>query len=634
MKKEDRFSVSHNSSPPASDTIRNWNRDALIILWIFLAGLLLRISFLIQLQDSPFFSHPLLDSTFFDLRAQEILDGRLFSDDYLFNPLYPYFLAGIYRLFGHSLYTPRLIQAILGALSCVLVVLIGRQTFGRIVGMIAGAFLAVYIPVIYFDGILMTESLIIFLTLGSIYSLLAAESGNRFWMFGIAGILWGLVVMGRPNYLLFALIMPVWFLRSRTGIRSALLHYSLFWLGILIVISPTTIYFKMTHGEWILVAPHGGINFYIGNHADATGTYMSIPGISDEPSRQVKDSMILAMAETGKTLSSGEVSRYWIDKSRSFIRERPIDFIRLVLKKIALYWNREEIPSEYSLSFDQRFHSVLRWPLLDFGWIGPLGLLGIALAWKSGHRVMLLHLIIVAMMVSVVTFFVHARYRLPVVPFVALFAAFALQWICQQVSRKSLKSVIGAAVMLLGTTLFCHMNLYQQNPLPGYYNLAKAYYQQGDREKSAEQLQIILATSENAKTRDFLGRILMEMGRYPEALEQLERAHVLDPAAYSTALNLGLLTYQMQDAGTAIGWFDTAIRIDPARYEPYYNAGLILAQNGDDRRAALYFQEALKRNVPAQTAKEIARLLSMGQPETGNPAPIPLFMRPDPERKE
>ena len=50
-------------------------------------------------------------------------------------------LAGIYALCGHSLAAVRVIQAVMGALTCVLLVRLGRQMFSARVGWLAGTLL-------------------------------------------------------------------------------------------------------------------------------------------------------------------------------------------------------------------------------------------------------------------------------------------------------------------------------------------------------------------------------------------------------------------------------------------------------------------------------------------------------------
>ena len=70
----------------------------------------------------------------------------------------------------------------------------------------------------------------------------------------------------------------------------------------------------------------------------------------------------------------------------------------------------------------------LRWTgrVFHFGVLAPLALLGVLLTWNQRGRIWLLHLLLVLYMASVVMFYVVARYRFPMVPFLVLFAAAGL----------------------------------------------------------------------------------------------------------------------------------------------------------------------------------------------------------------
>ncbi|HPQ42257.1 MAG TPA: glycosyltransferase family 39 protein, partial [bacterium] len=349
-----------NSSEPRKKSI-----DSLLLVWIFLAALLLRILWLVQYQQSPSFSYPLLDFTFFQERAYEILNGRFFSDGYLFNPLYPIFLAGVFAVFGGDLFFPRLVQVLLGSFNVLLVYRLGRHAFGRPAAVAAALLTAVYLPLIYFDGILMATSLITFLILVTVNILVSAQHRQSVAWSAAGGLGMGAVILGRPNFLIVALAIALWLatLTPRTAPVRRLAMGILFLAGLSAVISPITLHHWNTHREFIIVAPHGGINFYIGNNPDATGTYYSVPGISDNPGTQVRDSIDIVSQKLGHPASAPEASSYWMHQSMQFMKTDPAGFFRLFLRKIALFWNKSELPSEYSIDFDSRFHSILRLPL-------------------------------------------------------------------------------------------------------------------------------------------------------------------------------------------------------------------------------------------------------------------------------
>ena len=211
-------------------------RHLIPLLWVFLAALTLRMIWLFQYQHSPFFNNPSLDFTYFNIRAREILQGQWFSDTYLFNPLYPIFLAAIYPIFGTDLFFPRLVQALLGASSTILVYHIATRSFDRRTGLISAGLLAIYLPLVYYDGILMASSLLSFLLLLAVFLLMRAHdsagNGKSFLLYPAAGAVFGLVLLGRPNFLLPAGLLSIWAAFSHTPSqprRNRLCGSTLFW---------------------------------------------------------------------------------------------------------------------------------------------------------------------------------------------------------------------------------------------------------------------------------------------------------------------------------------------------------------------------------------------------------------------
>jgi 4-amino-4-deoxy-L-arabinose transferase-like glycosyltransferase len=78
-------------------------------------------------------------------------------------PLYPYFLGVLQVILGRNLWLIRLIQIVLGAISCALIFQAGRNLFSRQAGIAAGLILSGYAPGIFFDGLIEKSILDFFL---------------------------------------------------------------------------------------------------------------------------------------------------------------------------------------------------------------------------------------------------------------------------------------------------------------------------------------------------------------------------------------------------------------------------------------------------------------------------------------
>ena len=87
-------------------------------LWIVLAALALRLIYVAQIGDAPYFDVPLVDGANYVRTAAVIADGDLLAGPQAFwqPPLYPYFLALLMGPFGLGLGAIYVVQA--SALCC------------------------------------------------------------------------------------------------------------------------------------------------------------------------------------------------------------------------------------------------------------------------------------------------------------------------------------------------------------------------------------------------------------------------------------------------------------------------------------------------------------------------------------
>ena len=93
-------------------------------------------------------------------------------------PGYTYFLAGVYRVFGHNRAAARLVQAVVGTATVGLVFLVGYLSFGRRPGLVSALLTAVYLPLVYYTGLLLTETWFNFLEMASLVLWLRAWAGR------------------------------------------------------------------------------------------------------------------------------------------------------------------------------------------------------------------------------------------------------------------------------------------------------------------------------------------------------------------------------------------------------------------------------------------------------------------------
>src|SRR5439155_19428941 len=103
-------------------------------------------------------------------------------------------------------------------------------------------------------------------------------------LFFATGLTAGLFVLNRPNAILWIPVLALAILWLR-GWRAAALLIIAFALPI----SAVTLRNYVVSRQWVMIASHGGLNFYIGNNAQADGTYHHVPGIRPTIAGQQED---------------------------------------------------------------------------------------------------------------------------------------------------------------------------------------------------------------------------------------------------------------------------------------------------------------------------------------------------------
>jgi hypothetical protein len=91
-----------------------------------------------------------------------------------------------------------------------------------------------------------------------------------------------------------------------------------------------------------------------------------------------------------------------------------------------MFWRGYEIGNLLPYYIFRNSSKILKFPWLNFVIIGPLGLMGMALAIPRWKRLFMLYGMVCVHLATALLFFVLARYRLPVVPVLSIFAAYAL----------------------------------------------------------------------------------------------------------------------------------------------------------------------------------------------------------------
>ena len=590
-------------------------------LWggIVLFGLafLTRLVYIHEISDTPLFTVPIVDARTYAEEALYLSEISWSGRDAPFwqPPLYPYALGSLFALIGENYYLPRLLQALLGALICVLVYLIGRRIFTARIGIGAALAAAFYGPLIYFGGELLPVIPAVFFNLVLLYFLIAS---NRLMPDGarafIAGILCGLSALTIANILLFIPILGGWFYwlnqRAGRGLRTHLIAPTLLILGAAVIIAPVTYRNWTIGGDQIMISHNAGINFYIGNNADYQGTTAIRPGgawneLVEMPEREANIEV------------PSEKSRFFFALSWDYIVAQPLDYLYLLAYKSYLFFRGDELPRNLDPYFARNNSTLLSLTLwkhglaFPFGLVGTLALVGLyAFFRKPENRSpesILLLLFIASYTLSVILFFITSRYRLPTVPILLLFAAYGVRSLWN-LPRPALLAV--PVLLLLGNTATGAMNTegdahehywlgyaYEQQNMPA--NAARHYRRAIEMDPSFEEPYLDLAALHGAAK------------RYDEASKIYQRYLTHFPHSNQVRYLLGNTYLIDRRYDKAISTYAEVAAARPNWAAIHGHLGYALLMTDQPERAAAAYRRTLELNPDSTLVRyQLARLYS------------------------
>jgi tetratricopeptide (TPR) repeat protein len=583
-------------------------KESIFLITLFLFALGLRLVYLNQLHGAPWFDAPMGDEIFHDKWALAISEGQLlFQGPFFRAPLYGYFLGGIYALFGHSYLAARVVQFLLGSLSVVLVYFLGKRTFDPTVGKVAAVLASVYGVFIFFEGELLIPALVLFLDLILILAVLSAQERPGWWRWLGCGALMGLSAIARPNVLIFLGVLLPWMVvqlrRRGLGLGRIFAQVAGVLLGVALLILPVTVHNYVAGKDLVPIASQGGVNFYIGNNSAADGRTPLFPGTRASGRGVFYDAVQLAQEAQGRQLKPSQVSNYWFMRGLEFMRDEPGTALVLMLKKLALFWSGPEMASNKDVYFFSRWTPLLRILLwrgrifCPFGIVAPLALAGMVTVWrrKEGGSG-LLALFIFSYMISVILFFVNARFRLPIVPFLLPFAGYFLVRLFQE-RRPIWAAFSGVLILVFGLAVNLNSAGYEYPPadshnrLGSIYSLKKMYDQ-----AAAEYQQALSFEPDYLPSVAGLARVYSVTGRAEQALELWERAVSLQPDMMELRFQLGFSYYGQGRLDDAIIQWKESARLQPEIAQSHFQLGIAYEDKGEHDQAVTSFRQALQAN--------------------------------------
>lgn len=410
--------------------------------WALALVLVLALVVRLAVAFSDSGAKPVYDAKEYDDIARSIADhgryppswyAREGSPAALRPPAYPYALGVAYEIGGKSVRVGKVLGALLGTVAVGLIALIALRLWGRTAALLAGLLAAVYPPLVMTNGSLTSEALFVPLVLGLVLVLLERRDATgraALAAAAAAGVLCGLATLTRPVGLVLLLPAFLWAWRLPAPVRGRVAPAGVAVLLTALTVAPWTVRNQQAFDTFVPLSTQDGFNL-AGTYNDQAAH--SGPGEGSwQPPFVVPEFRPLFSSD----LDEEQVNRRLRDEAVDYATAHPgyvaEAFARNSLRLFGIgpghvameriWYTEMGIPED-----------VQPWVRYSVYLMTLLALVGIVLRRREVPA--LVWMVPVLMLLSVA--FIHGgpRYRVPIDPFLVLFAAAALSLLVERRRR-------------------------------------------------------------------------------------------------------------------------------------------------------------------------------------------------------
>ena len=323
---------------------RLWEKARTSFLWMVVIAFALRFSYIVLDHTYKFKTHDGNFSFGFEMGriGQAIATGYGFADPFEGHtgptawepPLYPYLIAGVFKIAGVYTRASALIllsiNSLFSALTCIPIFLIAKKCFSEKVALWTAWLWALLPSVMYWCTRWVWETSLAALLLAVIFWLtlqLESEKNTKSWI--AFGLLWGAAALTNTSLLAFLPASGFWALYMRRKNRlPSLKGATLASIFFVAAITPWLIRNYQTFGRFIFIRSNFGAELRLGNGPYADGMWMQWL----HPSQNV--------VELRRYEQMGEIEYVATRKREAmeFIRASSPRFAWLSVKRFVYYW--------------------------------------------------------------------------------------------------------------------------------------------------------------------------------------------------------------------------------------------------------------------------------------------------------
>lgn len=244
-------------------------------------------------------------------------------------PLYPFFLAGIYKIFGIKPTLIQLVQIFISTITGYLIFYISQKAYSTNVGVFSLFIYSFFWESAFMSTTLLSENLY-WLLLTFLIFLLVRKQKMKYKDLAVSGIVVGLLTLTRaPSYTILLPIL-IWFFVRNTSKNFSIFFKSLSQMFIIcffffLTIAPWVYRNYTIYDRFIMVYTDGAINIWMGNYPNSGGSY-NLPKPNDPTQTPV--------LHTSGVIQEVERDQFYYNQAFGYIRDNPIQALDTAIRKI------------------------------------------------------------------------------------------------------------------------------------------------------------------------------------------------------------------------------------------------------------------------------------------------------------
>jgi hypothetical protein len=377
--------------------------------------------------------------------AENVVEGRGYTYDFYglrpnqplhaFTP--PLFVSLIVLCLRFAAQPPlalALLHAVLASLTGVAIYLTALWLSGRrSVALLAGLAAACY-PVSILMPTVPASSVVHMTALAWAVALTVALARRQSWARAVAaGVLWGILALGRPAILGFLPLVALWLWWNRNSTGQWAQDSALLGAAAILVVVPWVIRNAQVLGRFPVLDTHGGMTFWNGNNPFTTGSghdvysekadlFLGQQHDPQKPAIVTLQPYPLPADIQAQVATMDEINLDYrlYHAGLSYIVQHPGDWIALVAGKLrAFWWFRPNLGAAYDEMWTRYYRPIYVLMLL-------LSTAGLGISARQWRRHSLLYLLFAYYTAVSVAFEVLTRYRWEIELFFLIFASMAL----------------------------------------------------------------------------------------------------------------------------------------------------------------------------------------------------------------